>query len=49
MRLLDADTLIKELEEEKITDKKFCMSDMCAGFNAGLDRAIEIVKGGGKE
>lgn len=43
----DVDKVIKELEEEKITDKKFCMSDMCAGFNAGLDRAIEIVKGGG--
>lgn len=43
----DVNEVINELKEEKITDKKVCMSDICAGFNAGLDRAIEIVKGGG--
>lgn len=43
----DADKAISELERDKFIESECILSDVHQGYNAGLSRAIEIVKGGG--
>lgn len=43
----DANKIINELEQDKFCDCETILSDTHQGYNAGLCRAIEIVKGGG--
>ena len=45
----DADKAISELERDKFIESECILSDVHQGYNAGLSRAIEIVKGGGVE
>ena len=45
----DADKAISELERDKFIELECILSDVHQGYNAGLSRAIEIVKGGGVE
>ena len=42
----DVDKVINELKRNKIEDTKDGLADVYKGFNTGLDKAIEIVKGG---
>ena len=42
----DADKAISELERDKFIESECILSDVHQGYNAGLSRAIEIVKGG---
>ena len=43
----DADKVISELKRDKFIESECILSDVHQGYNAGLSRAIEIVKGGG--
>lgn len=43
----DADKVIGELKRNKFIESECILSDVHQGYNAGLSRAIEIVKGGG--
>lgn len=43
----DVDKVIKELKRDKFIESECILSDVHQGYNAGLSRAIEIVKGGG--
>lgn len=43
----DADKVAAQLERDKFIDSETTLSDVHQGYNAGLSRAIEIVKGGG--
>ena len=43
----DADKVISELKRDKFVESECILSDIHQGYNAGLNRAIEIVKGGG--
>lgn len=45
----DADKVISELKRDKFVESECILSDVHQGYNAGLNRAIEIVKGGGVE
>lgn len=45
----DEDKAISELERDKFIESECILSDVHQGYNAGLSRAIEIVKGGGVE
>jgi hypothetical protein len=45
----DADKAISELKRDKFIESECILSDVHQGYNAGLSRAIEIVKGGGVE
>lgn len=45
----DVDKVISELERDKFIESECILSDVHQGYNAGLSRAIEIVKGGGVE
>ena len=45
----DVDKAISELERDKFIESECILSDVHQGYNAGLSRAIEIVKGGGAE
>lgn len=45
----DADKVISELKRNKFIESECILSDVHQGYNAGLSRAIEIVKGGGVE
>lgn len=45
----DVDAVINELIREKIVDSEVILSDVHQGYNAGLSRAIDIVKGGGTD
>lgn len=45
----DADKVISELKRDKFIESECILSDVHQGYNAGLSRAIEIVKGGGVE
>lgn len=45
----DVDKLINQLERDKFIESETTLSDVHQGYNAGLSRAIEIVKQGGKE
>ena len=43
------DKVISELKRDKFVESECILSDVHQGYNAGLNRAIEIVKGGGVE
>ena len=45
----DTDNVIGELKRDKFVESECILSDVHQGYNAGLNRAIEIVKGGGTE
>ena len=45
----DVDKVISELKRDKFIESECILSDVHQGYNAGLNRAIEIVKGGGVE
>lgn len=45
----DVDKIISELKRDKFVESECILSDVHQGYNAGLNRAIEIVKGGGVE
>ena len=45
----DMDKVISELKRDKFVESECILSDVHQGYNAGLNRAIEIVKGGGVE
>jgi len=45
----DADKVISELKRDKFVESECILSDVHQGYNAGLSKAIEIVKGGGVE
>ena len=45
----DADKVISELKRDKFVESECILSDVHQGYNAGLSRAIEIIKGGGIE
>lgn len=47
--VFDVDKAISELERDKFIESECILSDVHQGYNAGLSRAIEIVKGGGVE
>lgn len=42
----DVDKVISELKRDKFVESECILSDVHQGYNAGLNRAIEIVKGG---
>lgn len=43
----DVEKVINELKRDKFIESECILSDVHQGYNAGLSRAIEIVKGGG--
>ena len=43
----DVDKVINELKRDKFIESECVLSDIHQGYNAGLNRSIEIVKGGG--
>lgn len=45
----DSDKVISELKKDKFIESECILSDVHQGYNAGLSRAVEIVKGGGIE
>lgn len=45
----DVDKVVSELKRDKFIESECVLSDAHQGYNAGLSRAIEIVKGGGVE
>lgn len=45
----DVDKVISELKRDKFIESECILSDVHQGYNAGLNRAIEIVKEGGVE
>lgn len=45
----DVDKVISELKRDKFIESECILSDVHQGYNAGLNRAIEIVKSGGAE
>ena len=47
--VFDVDKFISELKRDKFVESECILSDVHQGYNAGLSRAIEIVKGGGVE
>lgn len=44
----DVDKVVSQLRKDKFIDCETVLSDVHQGYNAGLSRAIEIVKAGGK-
>lgn len=42
----DADKVAAQLDREKFVESEITLSDVHQGYNAGLSRAIEIVKRG---
>ena len=46
---VDVDSVVNELKREKFIESETVLSDIHQGYNAGLDRAIEIVKRGGRD
>lgn len=42
----DVDKVVEQLEKDKFIDCETILSDAHQGYNAGLSRAIEIMKGG---
>lgn len=44
----DVDKVAEQLEKDKFIDCETILSDVHQGYNAGLSRAIEIIKAGGK-
>lgn len=47
--VFDVDKVISELKRDKFVESECILSDVHQGYNAGLSRAIEIVKDGGVE
>ena len=47
--VFDVDKVISEFKRDKFIESECILSDVHQGYNAGLNRAIEIVKGGGVE
>lgn len=45
----DVDKVINELKRDKFVESECILSDVHQGYNAGLSKAIEIVKSGGVE
>ena len=45
----DVDGVVNELERNKFVDSETILSDVHQGYNAGLSRAIDILKGGGTD
>jgi hypothetical protein len=45
----DVDKVVGELKRDKFIESECILSDVHQGYNAGLSRAVEIVKGGGVE
>ena len=45
----EVDKVISELKRDKFVESECILSDVHQGYNAGLSRAIEIIKGGGVE
>lgn len=45
----DSDKVISELKKDKFIESECILTDVHQGYNAGLSRAIEIVKGCGVE
>ena len=45
----DVNKVINQMEKDKFIDCETILSDVHQGYNAGLSRAIEIVKAGVKE
>lgn len=43
----DVDKVVNQMEKDKFIDCETILSDVHQGYNAGLSRAIEIVKAGG--
>lgn len=43
----DVDKVVNQLEKNKFIDCETVLSDVHQGYNAGLSRAIDIVKAGG--
>ena len=44
----DVDKVVKQLRKDKFIDCETVLSDVHQGYNAGLSRAIDIVKAGRK-
>lgn len=44
----DVDKVVNQLEKNKFIDCETVLSDVHQGYNAGLSRAIDIVKAGGE-
>lgn len=44
----DVDKVVEQLRKDKFIDCETVLSDVHQGYNAGLSRAIDIVKTGGK-
>ena len=44
--VFDVEKVISELKRDKFVESECILSDVHQGYNAGLNRAIEIVKGG---
>lgn len=47
LTVFDVDKVINELKRDTFVESECILSDIHQGYNAGLNRAIEIVKGGG--
>ena len=45
--VFDVDKVVSELKRDKFVESECILSDVHQGYNAGLNRAIEIVEGGG--
>lgn len=45
----DVDKVVEQLRKDKFIDCETVLSDVHQGYNAGLSRAIDIVKAGVKE
>jgi hypothetical protein len=43
----DVNKVVEQLRKDKFIDSETVLSDVHQGYNAGLSRAIEIVKAGG--
>lgn len=43
----DVDKVVAQLERDKFIESETTLSDVHQGYNAGLSRAIEIMKDGG--
>ena len=45
----DVDKVMEQLKRDKFIESECILSDVHQGYNAGLNRTIEIIKGGGVE
>lgn len=49
LTVFDVEKVINELKRDKFIESECVLSDIHQGYNAGLSRAIEIIKGGTPE